>query len=186
MCNFRIFPELLHSGKSREKLVKFSKIQQEFSKFLQSLQHFVKISKKKSAIFNEKIEIRERCKGALGSFFWVLCYGHCTTPEYHEAFFVPTQFHRTSNITETVISTDLRPMETRQIELQSCSADSFFIFARDFSWSPFRWSSKWLVVDRLLASRFLVFSYFRGCFGQVLFSPFFDYGFQNGAKECIV
>ena len=45
---------------------------------------------------------------------------------------------------------------------------------------------RWLVVDRLLASRFLVFSYFRGCFGQVLFSPFFDYGFQSGAKECIV
>ena len=34
-----------------------------------------------------------------------------------------------------------------------------------------------------MASRFLVFSFFRGCFGQVLFSPFFDYGFQNGAKE---
>ncbi len=54
-------------GKSREKLVKFSKnsakIQQKFSKFWQILQHFVKISKKKSAIFNEKIEIRERCKG---------------------------------------------------------------------------------------------------------------------------
>ena len=33
-----------------------------------------------------------------------------------------------------------------------------------------------------MASRFLVFSFFRGCFGQVLFSPFFDYGFQNGAK----
>ena len=40
-------------------------------------------------------------------------------------------------------------------------------------------------------ARFLVFSYFRGCFGQVLFPPFFAYGFQNGAhengaKECIV
>ena len=34
-----------------------------------------------------------------------------------------------------------------------------------------------------MASRFLVFSFFRGCFGQVLFSPFFDYGFQNGAKD---
>ena len=54
-------------GKSREKLVKFSKhsakIQQKFSKFWKNLQHFVKISKKNSAIVNEKIEIRERCKG---------------------------------------------------------------------------------------------------------------------------
>ena len=54
-------------GKSREKLVRFAKIQQKFSKFWQNLQHFVKISKKnqqkKSANFNEKIEIRERCKG---------------------------------------------------------------------------------------------------------------------------
>ena len=50
-------------GKSREKLVNFSKISAKFNKFLQILQHFVKISKKKSAIFNEKIEIRERCKG---------------------------------------------------------------------------------------------------------------------------
>ena len=33
---------------------------QKFSKFWQIVQHFVKISKKKSAIFNEKIEIRER------------------------------------------------------------------------------------------------------------------------------
>ena len=41
-----------------------AKIQQKFSKSWQILQHFVKISKKKkSAIFNEKIEIRERCKG---------------------------------------------------------------------------------------------------------------------------
>ena len=61
--------------------------------------------------FDEKNEIRERCK-------------------------VPTQFHRTSNITETVISKDLRPMETRQTELQICSAYSFFIFARDFFWKP--------------------------------------------------
>ena len=36
----------------------------------------------------------------------------------------------------------------------------------------------------LMASRFLVISFFRGCFGQVLFSPVFDYGFQNGAKQC--
>merc|ERR1712118_611488 len=54
-------------GKSREKLVKFSKnstkIQQKFSKFWQLLQHFVKKSAKNSAVFNEKIEIRERCKG---------------------------------------------------------------------------------------------------------------------------
>ena len=35
-----------------------------------------------------------------------------------------------------------------------------------------------------MASRFLVFSFFRGCFGQVLFSPFFDYGFQNDAMAC--
>ena len=41
-----------------------------------------------------------------------------------------------------------------------------------FSWSPFRWSSKWLAVDRLMASRFLIFAYFRGCFGQVLFPHF--------------
>ena len=27
---------------------------------------------------------------------------------------------------------------------------------------------------------------FRGCFGQVLFPPVFDYGFQSGAKEYIV
>ena len=47
-------------GKSREKLVKFSKNSAKFSKFWQILQHFVKISKKNSAIFNEKIEIRER------------------------------------------------------------------------------------------------------------------------------
>merc|ERR1719207_67931 len=54
-------------GKSRQKLAKFIKnnlkIQQKFSKFWQILQHFVKISKKNAAIFNEKIEIRERCKG---------------------------------------------------------------------------------------------------------------------------
>ena len=36
-----------------------------------------------------------------------------------------------------------------------------------------------------MASRFLVFSFFRGCFGQVLFSPFFDYGFQNGAVAVV-
>ena len=45
--------------KSRENLVKFSK---NSAKMQQALQHFVKISKKFSN-FNEKIEIRERCKG---------------------------------------------------------------------------------------------------------------------------
>ena len=60
MCNFRIFPKLLHFGKIPRKI---GQIQQKFSKSWQILQHFVKISKKNSANFNEKIEIRERCKG---------------------------------------------------------------------------------------------------------------------------
>ena len=47
-------------GKSREKLVKFNK---NSTKIQQILQCFVIISKKNSAIFNEKIEIPKRCKG---------------------------------------------------------------------------------------------------------------------------
>ena len=50
-------------GKSRKKLVK---IQQESSKNLKNLQKFANFCKKSakiSAIFNEKIESRERCKG---------------------------------------------------------------------------------------------------------------------------
>ena len=43
---------------------------------------------------------------------------------------------RTSNIPETDISKDLRPMETRQTDLQICSAYSSFIFARDFFLKP--------------------------------------------------
>ena len=50
------------SGKSREKLVKFSKIQQEFSKFLQSLQHFVKISKKNQQFLTEKLRLENGAK----------------------------------------------------------------------------------------------------------------------------
>ena len=61
-------------GKSREKLVKFSKnsakIQQKISKNSAKIQQllakfatFCKNQQKKTAIFNEKIEIRERCKG---------------------------------------------------------------------------------------------------------------------------
>jgi hypothetical protein len=47
MCNFRIFPKLLHFGKNPDKnWSKVAKIQQKFSKFWQILQHFVKISKK--------------------------------------------------------------------------------------------------------------------------------------------
>ena len=50
-------------GKSREKLVKFSKNSAKFSKFWQILQHFVKISKTIQQFLTKKIEIRERCKG---------------------------------------------------------------------------------------------------------------------------
>ena len=54
-------------GKSREKLVKFSKIsakiQQILANFATFKVTFCKNQQKKSAIFNEKIEIRERCKG---------------------------------------------------------------------------------------------------------------------------
>ena len=60
--------------------------------------------------------------GRLGSIPWVLRFGHCTTPESHGVYLDPTQFHRTSNITETDISKDLRPMKTRQTALQICSA----------------------------------------------------------------
>ena len=48
-------------GKSRKKLVKFSKNSEKIQQnFQQNLKHFVKSSKKNSAIFKEKIEIRER------------------------------------------------------------------------------------------------------------------------------
>ena len=66
MCNFRIFPKLLHFGKSRKKLVKFSKNSAKSSKNPANSGKFCNIlqkSAKNSAIFNEKIEIRERCKG---------------------------------------------------------------------------------------------------------------------------
>ena len=74
--------------------------------------------------------------GRLGSIPWVLRFGHCTTPESHGVYLDPTQFHRTSNITETDISKDLRLTETRQTAIQICSAYSFFIFARDFFLKP--------------------------------------------------
>ena len=60
--------------------------------------------------------------GRLGSIPCVLRFGHCTTPESHGVYLDPTQFHRTSNITETNISKDLRPRKTRQTALQICSA----------------------------------------------------------------
>jgi len=51
-------------GKSREKLVKFSKNSAKIQQILANFATFCKNQQKKnSAIFNEKIEIRERCKG---------------------------------------------------------------------------------------------------------------------------
>ena len=56
-----------HFGKIPKKfgqnLAKFSKIQQKISKVLAKFATICKKSAKSSAIFNEKIEIRERCKG---------------------------------------------------------------------------------------------------------------------------
>ena len=50
-------------GKSREKLVKFSKNSAKIQQILANFATFCKNQQKNSAIFNEKIEIRERCKG---------------------------------------------------------------------------------------------------------------------------
>ena len=54
-------------GKSREKLVKFSKNSAKIQQILVNFATFCKNQQKNSAIFNEKIEIRERCKGAVNS-----------------------------------------------------------------------------------------------------------------------
>ena len=51
-------------GKSREKLVKFSKNSAKIQQILANFATFCKNQQKKSAIFNEKIELRGRCKGA--------------------------------------------------------------------------------------------------------------------------
>ena len=51
-------------GKSRKKLVKFSKNSAKIQQILANFATFCKNQEKNSAIFNEKIEIRERCKGA--------------------------------------------------------------------------------------------------------------------------
>ena len=53
-------------GKSREKLVKFSKNSAKIQQILANFATFCKNQQKNSAIFNEKIEIRERCKGCKG------------------------------------------------------------------------------------------------------------------------
>ena len=50
-------------GKSRENLVKFSKNSAKIQQILANFATFCKNQQKISAIFNEKIEIRERCKG---------------------------------------------------------------------------------------------------------------------------
>jgi hypothetical protein len=50
-------------GKSRKKLVKFSKNSVKTQQILANFATFCKNQQKNSAIFNEKIEIRERCKG---------------------------------------------------------------------------------------------------------------------------
>ena len=50
-------------GKSREKLVKFSKNSAKIQQLLANFATFCKNQQKKSAIFNETIQIRERCIG---------------------------------------------------------------------------------------------------------------------------
>ena len=59
-----VFRKMLHLGKIPKKvgenLARFSK---KFSKILAKFAKILKKSAKISAIFNEKIEIRERCKG---------------------------------------------------------------------------------------------------------------------------
>jgi len=50
-------------GKFREKLVKFSKNSAEIQQILAKFATFCKNQQKNSAIFNEKLEIRERCNG---------------------------------------------------------------------------------------------------------------------------
>ena len=66
----------------------------------------------------------------------------------------------------------------------------FILYSRDLSLQP----PFAEVLSGLLRAAYwpLVFLFssfskaFRGCFGQAPFSPVFAYGFQNGAKECIV
>ena len=50
-------------GKSRKNLVKVSKNSAKIQQLLANFATFCKKSAKNSAIFNEKLEIRERCKG---------------------------------------------------------------------------------------------------------------------------
>ena len=50
---------MLHFGKIPKKWLKLAKIQQNVGKFAK----FWKKTAKKSAIFNENFEVRERCKG---------------------------------------------------------------------------------------------------------------------------
>ena len=68
MCNFRIlnsdFPKIAAFRENPEKnWSNLAKIQQKFSKFFANFATFCKNQQKNSAIFYEKIEIRERCKG---------------------------------------------------------------------------------------------------------------------------
>ena len=73
--NAAIFREMLHFGKVPKKIGQnLAKIQQNSDK----LTNFCKKSAKSSAIFNKKIEIRERCKGV-----------HCV--DLRESF--PTNIH---------------------------------------------------------------------------------------------
>ena len=57
-------PNCFILGKSRAKLVKFSNIQQKFSKFWQILQHFVKISKKIQQFLTKKLRDGSHENGA--------------------------------------------------------------------------------------------------------------------------
>jgi hypothetical protein len=59
MCNFRIFPKLLHFGKIPRKI---GQIQQKFSKSWQILQHFVKISKKIQQFLTKKLRLENGAK----------------------------------------------------------------------------------------------------------------------------
>ena len=63
ILGFKISQNCCILGKSREKLVKFSKNSAKIQQILVNFATFCKNQQKNSAIFNEKIEIRERCKG---------------------------------------------------------------------------------------------------------------------------
>ena len=69
-------------------------------------------------------------------------------------------------------------METRKQESRYIHS----LFSRFFFAAPFRWVSKWLAARCLLASRFLVFSFFGVVLARSFFSPLCNYGFQKLCK----